>query len=95
MNGCKKCELTAIIHNGNESCFIKGDRAFCREKIDKKMHQFDNISSEGEYLKDRENYVINTMVTKPYGAAGLMPQYYCSTAGTANFTFIIQPCSLQ
>ena len=22
------------------------------------------------------------------GAAGLMPQYYCSTAGTANFTFV-------
>ena len=66
LNGLRKCELTALIYDDNESCYINGDRAFCLKKIDKKIHHFDNIFSEEKYVKDRENDKVNTVVTKPY-----------------------------
>ena len=36
--------------------------------------------------------VIFVRMCNTAGAAGLMPQYYCSTASTANFTAVVLSC---
>ena len=50
------------------------------------MVQKDQYTSN---LKKKKNNTGITFVRmcNTAGAAGLMPQYYCSTASTANFTF--------
>ena len=65
VNGQRHCDLVALIHDGKESCFIKGDNAYCEERVDKKIHHFDNITDDPETGKRWGDGAVHA-ITKPY-----------------------------
>ena len=66
INGQRHCDVAALIHDENESCFIKGNSAFCH-KMDK-THTFDKMPRhrENRYGKDANAETTEPYITKPY-----------------------------
>ena len=62
INGQRHCDLVALIHDGKESCFIKGDNAYCQENANK-TNKFDNVPVTRE-IHQRNDAAAT--ITKPY-----------------------------
>ena len=63
VDGQHHCDLVALIHDDKESCFIKGDSAFCQTNTNKRK-PFDNIPAN----RDRSHKGNDSpeAITKPY-----------------------------